>query len=620
MANYNQNVIFNGIADFRFFDGQFSWDDRWIAKLGVYLEETDQANVSASFRKTWEIDYFRVRGSGESTSLALTDQQSGDRDITLMRLQDGNFDVDLSTTRVDFFRGNGEDSKFTLDFGEWLRALMIDDGKSANITLQDGARMVRSNVRTTLVADGFVDSVSLGNGNHDLTFLDGLNSVHFGLGKTSVVIGADTYAGAITGFGESGSAHTIEVKAGAGVRSVGVSNGADKLLVRKNANVEQAVLGEGNDTVVVAKNGSIGQLSLGSGNDKLTVSGWVGVVEDYGGRTTVEIKEGGGVGAVRMNGNGADTVTTSDGWIDVIFSGDGKDTVTVGSGGAGEVGLGRGTDKVTTTTGYVNVIEADGGTNTILVGTGGAGFIKAFGQNTITAKGYLETVFIFDGDDVVNIRGGAGFVRTGEGADIVRIQNGSYVAAIQTGDGADTVRLQDGSSMSISLGNGKDTIVINKLGDGGFAQISGGNGFDTADFSNFDVALYVDRGEGKYQNVAAPLGDDTVPGEGKFLIHPSIEAVIGGSAGDTFISGRNNDTFTGKGGADSFVFNPDGGNDKITDFEVGIDTAQFVGATALGQLGFAQFGDDVEVSYDGTTVLFMDRLLADIQDAGNFEF
>jgi Ca2+-binding RTX toxin-like protein len=61
--------------------------------------------------------------------------------------------------------------------------------------------------------------------------------------------------------------------------------------------------------------------------------------------------------------------------------------------------------------------------------------------------------------------------------------------------------------------------------------------------------------------------------------------VLNGDAGnDTFIGGLGNDTMTGGQGLDAFIIQPFGGNDVITDFELGIDQLFLPGelATQVG--------------------------------------
>jgi Ca2+-binding RTX toxin-like protein len=57
--------------------------------------------------------------------------------------------------------------------------------------------------------------------------------------------------------------------------------------------------------------------------------------------------------------------------------------------------------------------------------------------------------------------------------------------------------------------------------------------------------------------------------------------ILNGDGGnDTFVGGLGNDTMTGGQGQDAFIIQPFGGNDVITDFEVGIDQLSLPGELA----------------------------------------
>ncbi|HEX6376228.1 MAG TPA: cadherin domain-containing protein [Allosphingosinicella sp.] len=98
--------------------------------------------------------------------------------------------------------------------------------------------------------------------------------------------------------------------------------------------------------------------------------------------------------------------------------------------------------------------------------------------------------------------------------------------------------------VSLSGGNGSDTLT----GTGGEDTLNGGNGNDTL------------SGLGGHDVLLGGNGTDTLDG---------------GDGNDLIAGGNGNDLLTGGSGADSFRFGRGGGNDVITDFDVGTDQLLF---------------------------------------------
>ncbi len=67
-----------------------------------------------------------------------------------------------------------------------------------------------------------------------------------------------------------------------------------------------------------------------------------------------------------------------------------------------------------------------------------------------------------------------------------------------------------------------------------------------------------------------------------------------------------------------FVFDGQSGRDRITDFDIGTDILKV--GQALSDLRFVQRGDTVVVSFETTKISVAGVTVADLADAGNFDF
>lgn len=132
-------------------------------------------------------------------------------------------------------------------------------------------------------------------------------------------------------------------------------------------------------------------------------------------------------------------------------------------------------------------------------------------------------------------------------------------------------------------GNGNDTLS----GDHGNDTLNGGNGNDL---------------------LRGGRGDDTMNG---------------GRGTDILKGGIGDDIMRGQGGADTFVFNADEGNDKILDFQNGSDLLDLSGfgfnntAEALSHFSEIGSGSDniVGFDFDGTTIEIRGVDLGDLSGA-----
>jgi hypothetical protein len=138
-------------------------------------------------------------------------------------------------------------------------------------------------------------------------------------------------------------------------------------------------------------------------------------------------------------------------------------------------------------------------------------------------------------------------------------------------------------------------------------------GFDTISAAGANSAVTIDLRQGEFssigltQNIAIAWGAD-------------IEAAIGGNGGDTLIGNVLDNTFTGNGGADIFVFDDDWGTDVILDFQNGLDLID-LSATGLifDDLSIGNGGSGAEISGGGATVI-LSGIDASVIDDTDFVF
>ena len=100
------------------------------------------------------------------------------------------------------------------------------------------------------------------------------------------------------------------------------------------------------------------------------------------------------------------------------------------------------------------------------------------------------------------------------------------------------------------------------------------------------------------------------------------DTLFGGRGNDYLAGGRGDDLLTGGTGADVFVFNL--GDDRITDFEQGVDEVQLVGITGIDSFDdieglLQQVGNDVVLDFGDRTLTFENQDIADFS-ANDFDF
>lgn len=269
------------------------------------------------------------------------------------------------------------------------------------------------------------------------------------------------------------------------------------------------------------------------------------------------------------------------------------------------------------------IVDASPATKTFWVVTNAGDFRIDGTKASFTAKaGHANTLQAAQGASTYIVHDEAQKVRAGAGCTQLDLNTAQCVSSalngflVDAGDLNDTVAVTSSKTHSVIGGDGNDAIT----GGAGYARLdgnagtdsltagtggstldggpgadtlTGGTGEDAVDLSERTDALVVDLLSGSIEGADTTLGNDTLGG--------TIDVVIGGEAGDTFVDapgtqklfglggddefwsissgddlfyggegadsfvdGAGNDQYFGDSGADSVRLNSVGGNDEIT--------------------------------------------------------
>ena len=297
----------------------------------------------------------------------------------------------------------------------------------------------------------------------------------------------------------------------------------------------------------------------------------------------------------------------------------------------------RGNDILSSDDGH-DTIDAGGGHDEIWSRDGDDLIYAGWGYDYVGAGGGNDTIWAADGDDTVYGNAGNDIIGGGTGEDQLWGGEGND---LQFGDaendtlggaaGNDTLWAGEGHDLlfgdlghdELGGGTGADQVWAgagNDLlyGGEGWDSLGGGTGNDTiwADGGN-DLGF---GGDGD-DLIAGGTGNDTIwAGEGADTIYGGADHdVLGGGAGrDVITGGRGNDTLSGGAWSDTFVFAPNDGTDRITDFTPGLDHIRLTDSDlSFGQLSLSAVSGGVRVDY-GTGTILLEGL--EIGDLGASDF
>ncbi|MDB9749360.1 calcium-binding protein [Planktomarina temperata] len=312
-----------------------------------------------------------------------------------------------------------------------------------------------------------------------------------------------------------------------------------------------------------------------------------------------------------MSGNdrilsfGGDDVINPGSGIDTVFAGDGDDKIYI-SALSQNIDGGDGNDSI----GFLGALQS-----TKLVINFDEGTVQSSNLPATTSVIFTSIESLLKGSNAtVEIIGASNTrsIETGQGDDFVELVGSS--TAVNTFNGNDSVILYD-TDVLLQLGAGTDVVEIHNSS----GNFDGGTGVDTAKFfpteiDDFEINLAAGTfGRGSepesfgylsaIENVTV-LGSNSV----KLIGDGGINALIGGSGDDYFITNGNADILTGNAGADTFEFDYQANNQgmpKISDFANNgeQDVLKFMNSEVLDQSDNILTVDTVSLSTGGIKLI-----------------
>lgn len=306
----------------------------------------------------------------------------------------------------------------------------------------------------------------------------------------------------------------------------------DSLIVGSGGN-DDVLMGNGNDTIIAGNGNNI----IKGATDWRPADDW-NVTRDANGYLTfldLQYKSASNLEASRVihAGHGDNWINTRHGETYVMV-GDGDNTV-IGGTGDNNIVLGDGNNDVTANfTGLIegnksqNYIQAGNGNNTIMGGGGDSTIIVGSGDNLLWG---------LDGNDYIEVSGGAGNneIQGHEGDNT--IIGGAGITRIKAGGGNNDIILGEGET-EVVLGDGVNYVY------GGDADYKVKVGKGDNDISLGKGKDYIQAGDGNNVLDAGDGVNDIRAGNGN-------NEIWGGSGNDYIQVGTGNNTIYGGGGSDS---------------------------------------------------------------------
>ena len=198
---------------------------------------------------------------------------------------------------------------------------------------------------------------------------------------------------------------------------------------------------------------------------------------------------------------------------------------------------------------------------------------------------------------------------TNSGDDVYTLptqnQSGTFYTAIWDTGGSDTIAAGSAANAEINL---NAATLQYEIGGGGTVSYASGA------IGGFTIANGV-----VIENALGGAGDDILIGNavGNILNgQAGSDEIFGGAGNDTIIGGKGNDALSGDAGADHFIFEGAHGDDRILDYQAGIDVIEIEsGAYNFASLKIYQDGSDVVIISDGGTVILVGIDLTELSGA-----
>jgi Ca2+-binding RTX toxin-like protein len=447
--------------------------------------------------------------------------------------------------------------------------------------------------------------------------------------------------------------------------------------------LRSAVLGgAGDDTLTgttagdwMEGQGGADRLSGGDGDDTLVGGSGNDVMAGGAGDDAYEVTDAGDV-VVENAGEGQDTVYA---YVDGYVLSAQVETLILGAGAY--TGIGNAQGNVLIGNGYDNNLVGGAGADVMIGGVGNDAYevanagdivIESAGQGQDTVYAYLdgyvlagqvETLvlgagaYTGSGNALANVLignsannnllGGAGadVMIGGAGNDAYEVTDAGDVVVENAGGGQDTVyayvdsyvlsaqveTLVLGAGAYTGIGNAMANVLIgngydNILAGGAGADVMiGGAGNDAYEVTDAGDVVIENAGQGE-DTVYAYVDNYVLPGQVETLVlGAGARAGSGNALANVLIGNSANNTLTGGGGADLFLFTTAAaGKDVVTDFTDGVDRVVidhhlFADFAAI-QAHAAQVGDAVVITYDSNTSLTLEHFALANLTASDFLF
>ena len=532
------------------------------------LSRITGADVAASVDETgsgakggdWDLEY--RTGMVESLSNASNPAPEGYGH--LLEAIDGTGGNDVLTGNVDeddTLTGGAGNDTYAFEDG-WGTDTIVENSGQGIDTLDFSA--VTTELVFTLHADG---TVSVTDGENNVDNVANIENLIGGSEKNTFIFedGA-TLSGTIDGGAGSGNVLnyanyttgiTVNLATGTATATAGISN------------IQKVIGGWEDDTFIGSTNDD--WFEGGAGNDILTGAG----------------------GADVLAGDDGDDILYGDSGDDTLQGGEGDDTLYGGDGDDDLQGL-SGDD-----------VLYGGAGNDSLVGALGEDILRG-GAGEDSLIGGADDDFLEGGADADTIDGGAGIdtlsyaddpggvtVDLGKFNEVLGARtatdgwgNTDRINEIENVDGSahDDILRGDGEENRL-FGGGGDDLLEGRIGDD---DLDGGDGTDTVTYAGEDAGVTADLAAGKATDGTG--NTDTLTSIENLTGSDYDDTLTGDAGANVLAGGLGDDVLDGKGGANTYVFSDNWGDDDI------IDT------TGTAVLDFSNVTDDLIVTFsaDGT--------------------
>lgn len=464
----------------------------------------------------------------------------------------------------------------------------IVDGLRAD--LFDAAQLVTADADVPAVGGAGTQTFLLSDPN-DRAIGGAGDDIYF-VNDSSVVITEDADGGRDTVFTDvdfvlPDNVEMIETKGYSSGEITVWGNAADNVVTLADSR-QTAYGGAGNDTIFAA--GSYSTAFGEAGNDRIIG----GILDDF--------LDGG-------EGNDAIYARSGD---DILLGRAGNDTL-VGGDGASQLFGGGGSDTLT----------GGKGDETLNGGQGGDYLDGGAGRDVADYAGALTGVVADLGDSGANAGDAAGDT-------YVSIENlsGSALDDVLIGDGRDN-RIWGGAGNDRLFGGDGTNNLYGQDGDDYFlggvtkSNMYGGNGRDTVSYRADTLGIYADL-QDQAANSGAAAQDTYVDieqlqgGAGHDYLFGDTRdnALFGGDKADRLTGREGDDRLVGGGGSDLFVFLSGFDNDRIDDFEAGLDRLLLRGfgfGTSQEAIdAFVQVGSNLVLTMGDDSLTILNTTVSDL--------